>query len=131
VSTFLLVCLGGAAGSGARYVVSHGLTRWALQAHGSAFPWGTLVMNVVGSFLLGFLMTSRVGTADGPAAAWRFALGTGALGGFTTYSTFNYETLCYLESGHLTAAGANIALTMVVCLLAGLAGMALARTLLP
>jgi CrcB protein len=131
VNTFLLVCLGGAAGSGARYLVSHGLTQWALRAHGSAFPWGTLTVNVVGSFLLGVLMSAHTHSGEGPPPAWRFALGTGALGGFTTYSTFNYETLCYLESGHLTAAGANIALTMIVCLLAGLAGMALGRTLLP
>ena len=131
MNAFLLVCLGGAAGSGARYLVSHGLTQWALRAHGSTFPWGTLAVNVVGSFLLGFLMCARTTSGVGPPEAWRFALGTGALGGFTTYSTFNYETLCYLESGHLTAAGANIATTMVACLLAGLAGMALARTLLP
>ena len=131
MTTFLLVCIGGAAGSGARYLVSHGVTHWAQTAHGSSFPWGTLTVNVAGSFLLGFLMTARTRTGDGPPPVWRFAVGSGALGGFTTYSTFNYETLCYLESGHLTAAGANIALTAVACLLAGLAGMMLARTLLP
>jgi len=131
VNTFLLVCLGGAAGSGARYLVSHGLTQWAQRAHHSSFPWGTLTVNVIGSFLLGFLMVAHSQSGSGPSPVWRFALGTGALGGFTTYSTFNYETLCYLENGNLTAAGANIALTMIVCLLAGLAGMALARALLP
>ena len=131
VNTFLLVCLGGAAGSGARYLVSHGLTQWALRAHDTSFPWGTLTVNVVGSFLLGFLMATHSQSDGAPSPIWRFALGTGALGGFTTYSTFNYETLCYLESGHLTAAGANIALTLAVCLLAGFLGMLLGRTLLP
>jgi len=103
----------------------------AVRAHETDFPWGTFAVNVLGSFLLGFLMTARTTTGDGPPAVWRFALGTGALGGFTTYSTFNYETLCYLESGHLAAAGANVALTGAVCLAAGFGGMALARATLP
>ena len=136
MNTFLLVCLGGAAGSGARYLVSHGITRWAVETQGSTFPWGTLAVNVSGSFLLGLLMSACSGTGygesgSGPPPAWRFTLGTGALGGFTTYSTFNYETLCYLESGHLTAAGANMALTLGVCMVAGFLGMLLGRTLLP
>ena len=130
MNAFLLVCAGGALGSGLRYAVSHGVTQWALRAHGTSFPWGTLAVNVVGSFLFGFLMTARAGRGGVPEST-RFLLGTGALGGFTTYSTFNYETLCLLQSGHLTAATANVALTLLPCLLAGWAGMALARSVLP
>jgi len=131
VNTFLLVCTGGALGSGLRYLVDHGTTQWALREHASTFPWGTLLVNVVGSFLLAFLLTARTGTGDGLPSAWRFGLGTGVLGGFTTYSTFNYETLFYLQHGKLVLAAGNIALTLISCLLAGLAGVMLARTVLP
>ncbi len=131
VNTLLLVCTGGAVGSGLRYLVDHGMTRWALREHSSTFPWGTLTVNVVGSFLLAFVLTARTGTGDGLPDAWRFGLGTGLLGGFTTYSTFNVETLFYLQQGKLVLAGANIALTLVTCLLAGLAGVLIARTVLP
>ncbi len=127
----LLVCVGGAVGSGARYLLSSGLASWALRAHGSAFPWGTLAVNAIGSFLLGVLLQSGATSGDGPNPTLRFLVGTGALGGFTTYSTFNYETLCYLQQGQTGAAAANVALTLVTCLLAGAAGMLLARSLLP
>jgi CrcB protein len=131
VNTFLLVCTGGALGSGLRYLVDHGTTQWMLRERASTFPWGTLAVNVVGSFLLAFLLTARTSTGDGLPAAWRFGLGTGLLGGFTTYSTFNVETLYYLQNGKILLAAGNVALTLTVCLLAGLAGAMLARTVLP
>ncbi len=127
----LLVCTGGALGSGLRYLGDRGGTQWAAREHGATFPWGTLAVNVIGSFLLAFLMTARTGTGDGLPDAWRFGLGTGLLGGFTTYSTFNYETLFYLQHGKLALAAGNLALTLVTCLLAGLAGVLVARTVLP
>ena len=85
---FLLVCLGGALGSGARYLVS----TWAARSLGPDFPRGTLIVNVVGSFLLAAIMTASLST-DAVSPELRVFLGAGIMGGFTTYSSFNYETL--------------------------------------
>ncbi len=118
---FLLVCLGGALGSGARYLVS----TWAARALGAEFPRGTLVVNITGSFLLaGVVAASTAGVASPNA---RLFLGAGILGGYTTYSSFNYETLALVEQGSLGLAAANLALTVVGCLAAGLAGLAVGR----
>lgn len=119
---FLLVCLGGAIGTGARYlsVLS------AAYVFGTAFPVGTLLVNVVGSLLLGFI--THVGTATellSPNA--RLALTTGVLGGFTTYSTFNYETTSFFRGGAWLYGSLNVIVTFVACLAAGLLGVGLAR----
>ena len=90
---FFWICLGGAAGTGAR----HALSGRVLAALGTGFPYGTLAVNVIGSFLLGAIMQVALGTNAIPPAL-RLALTTGSLGGFTTYSTFNYETLRYFQS---------------------------------
>ncbi|HET9209989.1 MAG TPA: CrcB family protein, partial [Thermoanaerobaculia bacterium] len=88
MARFLWICLGGAAGTGARYLLSG----WLLRAAGPGFPWGTLAVNVIGSFLLGLILqVSLTTTLISPTL--RLALTTGVMGGFTTYSTFNYETL--------------------------------------
>lgn len=122
MTRFLLVCLGGALGSGARYLVSLG----AAAAFGIAFPYGTLIVNVVGSFAVAFIM--HVGlTGEALSPEWRLLLTTGVMGGFTTYSTFNYETLAYFRDGAWGIATLNVAMTLVSCLAAGLAGFALAR----
>lgn len=88
MSRFFWICLGGAAGTGARYLMSV----WALTLLGPAFPWGTIAVNVTGSFLLGGLMHLALTTGI-LTPTLRLALTSGLLGGFTTYSTFNYETL--------------------------------------
>src|SRR5687768_13108473 len=119
---FLLVCLGGALGSGARYLVSLG----AAAAFGIAFPYGTLIVNLAGSFLVAFLMhVSMTGEILSPE--WRLLLTTGVMGGFTTYSAFNEETLSYFRAGAWGMGTLNVAATLVGCLAAGLAGFALAR----
>ncbi len=118
----LLVCLGGAVGSGARYLISS----W-LQSSGS-FPWGTLAVNVVGSFALAGLMQAGVEAGRVPEHL-QLALGAGVLGGFTTYSAFNYETFRYLQDGAWGTAALYLTLTMVVCLAAGFLGILLARAL--
>jgi CrcB protein len=116
------VCVGGAVGSGTRYVVS----LWAVARLGTGFAWGTLLVNVVGSFALALLMHLAAHSSwVGPTT--RIALGIGVLGGFTTYSTFNYETLEYLRAGSWALAGANAAATMVGCLGASVLGLASAR----
>lgn len=121
---FLWICVGGAFGTGARYLLSG----WALIALGSAFPWGTLAVNVLGSFLISAIMHLAL-TTDWIAPTVRIALSTGVLGGFTTYSSFNYETLGYLRDGAWGLALANVFATLLLCLAAGIAGLALARGL--
>jgi CrcB protein len=118
----LLVCLGGAIGSGTRYLVA----TWAARVLGSDFPRGTLFVNVTGSFLLAALLAGPL-EGGGLSPNTRLFLGAGVLGGYTTYSSFNFETLALVEQGSWALAGANLALTVVGCLMAGLAGLALGR----
>ena len=124
MSRFLWICLGGAAGTGARYLLSG----WALATLGPVFPWGTLAVNVIGSFLLGFLMQVGIATPI-LSPTLRLTLTTGVMGGFTTYSTFNYETMRYIQDGALRLALANVLATLAICLAAGFAGVALGRAL--
>lgn len=124
MTRFLWICLGGAAGTGARYLLS----TWIAQASGSGFPAGTLTVNVIGSFLLGLVMHVAMATDLLPPAL-RLALATGVLGGFTTYSSFNYETLRLMEDGAWPLAALNVAATVAGCLIAGLLGLALGRWL--
>jgi len=122
MARFLWICLGGAAGTGARYLMSG----WVLQRLGGSFPYGTLSVNVLGSFLLGVLMQVALMTALLPPTL-RLALTTGALGGFTTYSTFNYETLQYFQDGAWLFGFLNILATVLGCLIAGALGFFAAR----
>ncbi|MEU5673886.1 fluoride efflux transporter CrcB [Micromonospora sp. NPDC047753] len=117
--TVLLIALGAAVGAPLRY-----LTDRAVQSrHGSAFPWGTLLVNVAGSLLLGVL----VGWPVGPAVS--ALLGTGFCGALTTYSTFSYETLRLTTDGHRLLALANVLGSVAAGLAAATTGYALARTL--
>jgi len=118
----LWVAIGGALGSAARYLV----TEWVLARSGPAFPWGTLAVNVVGSFLLGFLFQLALAVEAFPPTL-RLALSAGVLGGFTTYSAFNQETLLALGRGDALHAGTIVLATLAGCLVAGFAGLALAR----
>ncbi|HEY6477656.1 MAG TPA: fluoride efflux transporter CrcB [Polyangia bacterium] len=121
---FLLICLGGAAGTGARYLFGG----WAQRALGAGFPYGTLIINAVGSFLLVIIMHLSLETgAISPDA--RAILGTGVMGGFTTYSTFNYETFRMLQQGSFGLGGLYLAATVVGCLGAGALGLVLARAI--
>ncbi|MDP9360810.1 MAG: fluoride efflux transporter CrcB [Acidobacteriota bacterium] len=121
---FFLICLGGAVGTGARYLTS----LWAAGAFGTGFPAGTLIVNVVGSFLVGFIVQTS-STTDLIRPDLRLMLTTGVMGGFTTYSTFNYETTSYFRAGAWGLGIANASATFFGCLAAGLAGLALARLL--
>lgn len=121
---FLWICIGGAVGTGVRYL----LATWALRVLGPAFPYGTLAVNLIGSFLLGAIMHLGL-TTQILSPTLRLVLGTGVIGGFTTYSTFNYETLRYLEEGAWLLGALNIGATLLLCLLAGALGLAAARAL--
>jgi len=117
MARFFWVCVGGAIGTGARYLV----TGWAVSLFGPLFPWGTLAVNLTGSFLIGAIMEAALTTNLIPPTA-RLFLTTGVLGGLTTYSSFNYETVRFVREGAWRLAGTNFAATTIGCFLAGLAG---------
>lgn len=121
---WLLVALGGALGSVARYAGSTAVNRWA----GMPFPWGTLFVNIVGSFAIGAVMAWVMRAGEAREAA-RLLLVTGILGGFTTFSSFSFETWRLIEDGRAGAALLNIGLSLGACLLATGAGLLLARQL--
>ncbi|MGH3314116.1 MAG: fluoride efflux transporter CrcB [Streptomyces sp.] len=119
--TWLLVVLGGAVGAPLRY-----LTDRAVQArHDSPFPWGTFVINVVGSLAIGMLAGMASAGAVGPRTM--ALLGTGLCGALTTYSTFSYETLRLAERGRGGLAAANVAASLSVGLGAVFLGLTVAR----
>ncbi len=111
MARFLWICLGGAVGTGGRYLLSG----WTLRALGASFPYGTLAVNVSGSMLVAVFMYLGVELASIPPSI-RLALTTGVLGGFTTYSTFSYETMKYLQEGAWAIAALNVFVTVVACL---------------
>lgn len=115
---------GGAFGSVARYL----LDGWVQRLVPGSFPLGILVVNVLGSFAIGFSMTllEARGALD---STLRLGLVAGVLGGFTTYSSFNYQTLELLRARDWSGGLLNLASTVGACLLAGLAGLAAGRWL--
>lgn len=121
---WVFVALGGALGSLARYGVARLFYTEEAQHW---FPGGTFAANVLGSFLLAVVSLGLVDTKV-MGADLRLLLGTGMMGGFTTYSTFNYETLRLIGDGHWGRAGLYLGATLISCLLGGVLGMALVRT---
>jgi CrcB protein len=118
----LLVCAGGAIGSGARYLVGS----WVAATWGTRFPWGTLAINGTGSFLISVVM--YLGLEAGMVGPeLRLLLAVGVLGGFTTYSSFNYETLYLAQRGDWGLAAAYVAATLVLAWGAGVAGILVAQ----
>jgi fluoride exporter len=119
----LLVALGGALGSGARYVISV----FAVQVLGADFPHGTLIVNLAGSFLVGLVHQVGTETLLVPDHV-RLFLTAGLMGGLTTYSAFSYETVRLMETGAWTRAAMNVAVTTLgalgLCLLGIVAGRA-------
>ncbi len=112
----LLIALGGALGAVSRYSLSGAIQR--LFRNGS-FPWGTLAVNVLGSLLVGFLIAYFTSPAGARVREeHRLAILVGFLGGFTTFSTFAYETFARAADGNRSAALANLLLTNVLCLAA-------------
>lgn len=124
MTRFLIVCGAGAAGCGARYLIS----LWAAKRIGTTFPYGTLIVNIVGSFLIALLLEVSTRAASFPPNL-RLALTTGFLGGLTTYSSFNYETTALVTSGNAVRGLANIGITLIGCLVAGYLGLLLGRRL--
>ncbi len=124
MTRLLLICAAGAAGTGVRYLV--GL--WAGQRFGAGFPYGTMVVNLCGCFLIALVMQLSISVA-GFNPDLRFALTTGLMGGLTTYSSFNYETTRLVQDGAWGVAAVNVGATLLGCVAAGLLGQLLARKL--
>jgi CrcB protein len=118
----LAVALGGAIGSVARYWVGVGSTK----LFGLAFPWGTLIINIVGSFLIGAFAESFALRWDAPQAV-RVFLTVGICGGFTTFSTFSLDTYVLIERGELWPAAAYIVGSVVLSIGGLVAGLHLIR----
>ncbi len=123
---YLWIAVGSAAGGAARYFCSGVVARLI----GETFPWGTLVVNIVGSFIIGF-----VGVLTSPdgrlliAPNTRLAIMVGFCGGYTTFSSFSIQTLNLLNDGQYLYAGANMLLSVVLCLLSVWAGSAIASNI--
>lgn len=120
----LYICLAGALGTGTRYLVSV----WAAERFGTAFPYGTLIVNLAGCFLIAVSMQVALNVATF-SPTLRLALTTGFLGGLTTYSSFAYETTKLAQDGARGSAASNFAFTTAGCFLAVLLGLAFARAL--
>ena len=121
MARFLLICLGGAVGTGARYLFSTAVTR----AFGN-FPFGTLGVNVIGSFLASVIMVLAL-EKSALSNDVRLILVTGMLGGFTTYSSFNYQTLELLRQKDWSTGALNLVATVTLCLVAGCLGLVAGR----
>ena len=129
MSPLLSIALAGALGAVSRHLVGTWVAA-RVPASGllAGLPVGTLAVNVLGSFALGFLAGLAL-TGDRVPAGWRPALTTGFLGSFTTFSTFSVETVRLLEQGAWAAGAANLGLQLVVGLGAALGGLAAGRAL--
>jgi CrcB protein len=122
----LLLILGGAIGTYARYELGRWINR---QRWAQGFPYGTLVINVTGSFILGFvwvLILERLGREH---RHWYLLFGTGFCGGYTTFSTFEWETFKLVRDGSWWRALANVLVSVVVGFAGVLLGVTLARLL--
>ena len=123
---YLLIAIGGALGSVMRFAMSGFVT----QQTGDAFPWGTLLVNVLGSFIIGFFATFT--GPDGRylvSSAGRQFFMTGVMGGFTTFSAFSLQTLALSREGEWLRAGGNVVGSVVLCLVAVWIGHLLAFSL--
>jgi fluoride exporter len=124
VLDFFAISLGAIVGANLRYWMS----RSAVRLLGPVFPYGTLTINVLGSFVLGFFLvwTSERVMVD---PRWRLLVAVGFCGGYTTFSSYAYETMAFFEQGQWTLLAANFVANNLLACLAVVAGMALARVL--
>ena len=120
----IYIAVAGGMGAVGRYYI----TSLAYRLLGDGFPFGTLIVNLIGSFLLGFLMQANISTNLVPVSL-RLPLTLGLLGAFTTFSAFSYETMGYLGDGAWVMAGSNILVNVLLGITAAFLGLLLGRTL--
>ncbi|HJT23841.1 MAG TPA: fluoride efflux transporter CrcB [bacterium] len=121
---YIVISVGAILGAFCRYWM--GL--WVASKWGTEFAYGTLAINLIGSFVLGLFLTMNLDRGLFTPNA-RFLVATGWCASFTTYSTFSWETFKYLQEGNLKLAGANMALTLIGCLAATWAGATVGKIL--
>ena len=121
---FLVISVGAIAGANARYLLS----QYAAKLLGPVFPYGTLIINVLGSLIVGFIViwTSERVLVD---PRWRLLVVVGFCGSFTTFSSYAFETMSYFEQGQWLLMATNFVSNNLLCLAAVLAGMSFARVL--
>ncbi len=125
MNQLIVIAFGGAFGAVMRFLVSTGLYQWL----GRGFPYGTLLVNVVGSFLIGLLSETLILQRITVALDYRAAILVGFIGAFTTFSTFSLETFYLLEQGQIGKAGLNIIVSVSSCLAAVWLGLLCGRGL--
>ncbi|WP_199608687.1 fluoride efflux transporter CrcB [Flocculibacter collagenilyticus] len=118
IKTYLFVAIGGAVGASLRFFLSNLVLNWL----GKGFPFGTLLVNILGSFVMG-LIFSLIQHEIVTIVPWRTLLGIGFLGALTTFSTFSLDTLLLLQQGDWFKAGLNIVLNVVICIFVAWIGM--------
>ncbi|QJW48559.1 fluoride efflux transporter CrcB [bacterium BFN5] len=124
MTEIILVLVGGGIGSVSRYLASN----WAVQRLGAEFPYGTLLVNVVGCFIIGaFMVLTTEKLTISPY--WRLLVAVGFLGGLTTFSSFSYETLKLMQDANFLRAFYNVGLNVVLGFLAAWLGMGISRLL--
>jgi CrcB protein len=121
---YLLIGIGGFLGANARYLVAG----WVTERLGGSFPYGTLIINVSGSFILGFFL-EFISNRLFVHPHWRPFFAIGFLGAYTTFSTFSFESLALLQEGSYFAALANMIGSVILGLIAVLAGIIISRLL--
>ncbi|MEO1199177.1 MAG: CrcB family protein [Pseudomonadota bacterium] len=118
-----LVAAGGAIGAVGRYALGLG----AVAAFGAGFPWGILIANVLGSALIGIVIVLTQALGPGQGDAWRLFLAVGLLGGFTTFSSFSLDVALMLEQARYLVALAYVGLSVSLCVVGAVAGLAIGR----
>ena len=121
---WIAVSLGGLLGAPARYFAG----KWAMDHWGSGFPWGTLLINLTGSFVLGFYLTLITERFSGRSST-RLFFATGFLGAYTTFSTFSYETVHFIQNGHVARAMVYAGVSLIGGLIAVVLGVEAAAQL--
>ena len=117
LTQYLVIGLGGALGSMLRFGVGTLIDSGMTKGTGPIFPWGTIIVNITGCFVIGFIFT--ISTAEGRlmlSPLTRNFITIGILGGYTTFSSFSWQTLSLAQAGQWGAAAANVLISVVLCL---------------
>jgi fluoride exporter len=125
MNQLIAVAMGGAFGAALRFLVSNGVYQWL----GRGFPYGTLTVNVIGSFLIGLMTEALILQRIAISMEYRAAILVGLFGSLTTFSTFSLETLYLIEQGNILKASLNVLVSVFLCIFAVWIGLLLGRTL--